>query len=44
MNGSFGILCREPSIKQELTVAHIPERNTFAERAIALIESVVLAA
>ena len=40
----FGQLCRERNIKQEFTTADSPEHNGVAERGLAMIESVALAA
>ena len=42
--GEFGQLCREKNIKQEFTAADTPEYNGVAERGLAMIESVALAA
>ena len=42
--GKFGKLCRQRKIKQEFTTADSPEYNGVAERGLAMIESVGLAA
>ena len=42
--GKFGKLCRERNIKQELTAVDNPEYNGVAERGLAVMEPVALAA
>jgi len=44
VHGPFGSLCRDRNIRQEFTTSSTPERNSVAERAIALAESAALAA